>query len=390
MMQNSGCVQRSITVLGATGSIGTSTLDIVARHPERFRVEALTANGNARKLAELAIRFNASYVALSDPAHFSILQEALNGTGIECAAGVEAVTEAARRNSDMVMSAITGSAGLAPTMAAIERGSKILLANKEALVCAGELMKKAVLENRAVLLPVDSEHSAIFQVFDDKGRSGIHSLVLTASGGPFRGWTAQQMKAVTLKEALNHPRWSMGAKITVDSASMMNKGLELIEASYLFDMPEDRIDVVVHPQSIVHSMVNYIDGSVLAQLGEPDMRTPIAYAMGWPERLRTPVEPVSLARLGQLTFEEPDEKNFPCLALARQALRAGGSASVVLNAANEVAVDAFLNERIHFLDIASFVEDALASIQPGACSSIDEVISLDREVRNSVKACIKA
>ena len=384
---------RSLTVLGATGSIGTSTLDLVARYPDLFRVEALSAQRNVTKLVELAVRFRAPFVAIADHRSYPALKDAIGtkmGCAIECAAGPDAVVEAARRSSDLVMSAVTGLAGLRPTMAAIKRGASVLLANKESLVCAGPLMTQALHQSGATLLPVDSEHNAIFQVFDQKGRDKVHSLVLTASGGPFRGWSSAQMHPVTPAQALAHPRWTMGKKITIDSATMMNKGLELIEAAYLFGMPDDKIDVVVHPQSIIHSMVNYVDGSVLAQLGQPDMRISISYALGWPERLYTPVDPICLARLGQLTFEKPDEESFPALALARQALRAGGSAPVVLNAANEVAVAAFLDGKIPFLSIAASVADALA-VMGGrdACVDIDDVIALDSAVRKRVQGFIK-
>ena len=384
---------RSLAVLGATGSIGTSTLDLVARYPDLFRVEALSAQRNVTKLVELAVRFRAPFVAIADHRSYPALKDAIGakmGCTIECAAGPDAVVEAARRSSDLVMSAITGLAGLRPTMAAIKRGASVLLANKESLVCAGSLMTQALHQSGATLLPVDSEHNAIFQVFDQKGRDKVHSLVLTASGGPFCGWSSAQMQPVTPAQALAHPRWTMGKKITIDSATMMNKGLELIEAAYLFGMPDDKIDVVVHPQSIIHSMVNYVDGAVLAQLGQPDMRISISYALGWPERLHTPVDPICLARLGQLTFEKPDEESFPALALARQALRAGGSAPVVLNAANEVAVAAFLDGKIPFLSIAASVADALAVMGgEDACVDIDDVIALDSAVRKRVQGFIK-
>ncbi len=385
---------RSLTVLGATGSIGASTLDLVARHPDLFSVEALSAQRNVTKLVELAVRFRASFVAIADHNSYSTLKDALGAKmgarTVECAAGSDAVVEAAQRSSDLVMSAITGIAGLRPTMAAIKRGASVLLANKESLVCAGVLMTEARRQSGAILLPVDSEHNAIFQVFEQKGRDKVHSLVLTASGGPFRGCSSAQMQGVTVAQALAHPNWTMGKKITIDSATMMNKGLELIEAAYFFDMPADKIDVVVHPQSIVHSMVNYVDGSVLAQLGQPDMRIPISYALGWPDRLHTPVDPICLARLGQLTFEKPDKESFPALALAQQALQAGGSAPTVLNAANEVAVAAFLDGKIPFLSIAASVASALAAMGgDDACANIDDVIALDSAVRKRVQGLIK-
>ncbi|SDG90594.1 1-deoxy-D-xylulose-5-phosphate reductoisomerase [Roseospirillum parvum] len=378
--------RHGLTVLGATGSIGTSTLDLVRRNPDTFKVVALTAHSRILELAEAAREFNAELAVTSDPARYQDLKAALEGSGIEVAAGPEAVVEAARRPSARtVMAAIVGAAGLAPTLAAVARGARVALANKECLVCAGDLMTAAVADSGAVLLPVDSEHNAIFQVFDDERREGIEKIILTASGGPFRRTALEDMRAVTPEQAVAHPNWSMGAKISVDSASMMNKGLELIEAHHLFAMPESRIDILVHPQSVIHSMVAYVDGSVLAQLGCPDMRTPIAYALAWPARMKAPVERLDLGKIATLSFEAPDLVRFPALRLAREALRQGGGAPTILNAANEVAVAAFLGRRIGFLDIAAVVDATLARLDPKAPASIDEVIGLDAAARRTAE-----
>ncbi|MCZ4282028.1 1-deoxy-D-xylulose-5-phosphate reductoisomerase [Kiloniella laminariae] len=370
---------RSISVMGSTGSIGTNTIDLIARNPDLFRVEALTANRNVDLLAKQAIALNAKMAVVADPESYESLKNTLAGTGIEVAAGPEGLLEAAERPSDLVMAAIVGFAGLAPTLAAIKRGATLLLANKEALVCAGDLMMAAAQQSKARILPVDSEHNAIFQVFDFERKSGIEHITLTASGGPFRLFSQDQMKHVTREEALAHPNWVMGEKISVDSASMMNKGLELIEAAYLFGLPENQIKVLIHPQSIIHSMVSYVDGSVLAQLGSPDMRTPIAYALAWPERIKTPVAPLDLARIGQLTFEEPDPERFPALDLARIALNE--HKTVIFNAANEVAVEAFLSEKINFISIARFVAEAMGSFPGLEEASLVEIMDLDKEVR---------
>ncbi|MDG5494632.1 1-deoxy-D-xylulose-5-phosphate reductoisomerase [Niveispirillum sp. BGYR6] len=372
---------RRVTVLGSTGSVGSNTVELLAAYADRFAVEALVANANVAKLAAQAKLLRAKLAVVADPAHYAALREALAGTGIEVAAGPDAVVEAARRPADWVMAAIVGAAGLAPTMAAIERGATVAFANKEVLVCAGNLVMQAVRRHGATLLPVDSEHSAIFQVFDEKRREGVSRLVLTASGGPFREKSLEEMRAMNPAQACAHPNWSMGAKISVDSASMMNKGLELIEAHHLFAMPEDRIDVLVHPQSVVHSLVEYIDGSVLAQLGTPDMRTPIAVALAWPERIATPGDRLDLIRAGRLDFQAPDPVRFPALSLAREALRAGGAAPTVLNAANEVAVAAFLQGRIGFLDIVRVVERTLTSFGPSSISTLADVMAADGEAR---------
>jgi 1-deoxy-D-xylulose-5-phosphate reductoisomerase len=354
---------RKVTVLGSTGSVGVSTLDLFERAGAEVEVIALVAGRNADKLAEQALRWRPGIAVVEDERALPRLRELLAGSGIETAAGAAAVAEAATREAQWVMSAIVGFAGLAPTLAAARTGAIIALANKESLICAGpELLRTAKRAGGAVI-PVDSEHSAIFQVFEPQNAGQVSRLILTASGGPFRGWSREQMAAATPEQALAHPNWSMGAKISVDSATMMNKGLEVIEAAYLFAMPPERVDVLIHPQSIVHSLVEYADGSTLAQLGPPDMRTPIACAYAWPDRLPWPCERLDLARIGQLTFEAPDPTRFPALAIAKAALAAGGTAPTVMNAADEVAVAAFLERRIGFLDIARVVEETLTRME---------------------------
>jgi 1-deoxy-D-xylulose-5-phosphate reductoisomerase len=376
---------RSVTVLGSTGSIGTSTVDLLDRNPGVFTVEALTANGNVTLLIEQARRLRPRLAVVGDERKYAELKAALAGSGIETAAGEAALIDAAARPADWVMAAIVGAAGLAPTLAAVRRGVVVALANKECLVCAGELVLAEVARSGATLLPIDSEHSAIFQVFDFERREAIERIILTASGGPFRTLDKASMAAVTPAQAVAHPNWSMGAKISVDSATMMNKGLEVIEAHHLFGMPEERIEVVVHPQSVVHSLVAYVDGSVLAQLGSPDMRTPIAYAMRWPERMAAPSPRLDLAAIGQLTFEQPDPLRFPALRVAREALRAGGGSPTVLNAANEIAVGGFLAGRIGFLDIVAVVEGTLAAVPGGVPRNLDDVWALDAEARRAAE-----
>ncbi|WP_299619549.1 1-deoxy-D-xylulose-5-phosphate reductoisomerase [Pelagibius sp.] len=380
---------RRLSILGSTGSIGCSTLDLVARNPEAFEIEALTANRSVSRLAVQAKRFGARQAVVADESCYADLKEALSGTGIEVAAGPAAVAEAAARPADWVMAAIVGAAGLQPTLAAVRQGSVIGLANKETLVCAGALMTAEVAAHSAQLLPVDSEHNAIFQVLDLDQPDKVDRLILTASGGPFRTFSRDEMAAVTPAQAVAHPNWDMGAKISVDSASMMNKGLELIEAHYLFDMAEDRIDILVHPQSVIHSLVAYVDGSVLAQLGQPDMRTPIAYALAWPERMATPVERLDLAAIGRLDFEPPDEERFPALRLARAALRAGGTAPTTLNAANEEAVAAFLDERLDFIGIAAVVEETLEAHPSRPLASLEEVASADAAARGTARRLLE-
>ncbi|CAM3623703.1 1-deoxy-D-xylulose-5-phosphate reductoisomerase [Litorimonas haliclonae] len=379
---------KRLTVLGSTGSIGENTLDIVARaEPGTYKIVALTACRSAQKLAEQAIKFDAEFVALADESQGHILKSALSGTNIEIGLGCEALVDAAALEADFTMAAIMGAAGLEPTLAAVRQGRHVGLANKECLVCAGDHFMSEVKRHGATLLPVDSEHNAIFQVLEEETK-GVRRLILTASGGPFRTLSRDALKTVTCQDALAHPIWNMGAKISIDSASLMNKGLELIEASYLFDRPSAEIDVIVHPQSIIHSMVEYIDGSVLAQMGSPDMRTPIAYAMGWPARIAAPVERLDFAKISELTFFEPDLETFPALRLAREALEAGGKAPNTLNAANEVAVEAFLSEKIGFLDISQMVERTLSHLSRDSdfsrpAASIDEILASDAQARRT-------
>ncbi|HET6469826.1 MAG TPA: 1-deoxy-D-xylulose-5-phosphate reductoisomerase [Geminicoccaceae bacterium] len=375
-----------MTILGATGSIGRSTLALLAEAPDQYRVEAVTAGRNAAALARLARAAGARLAVVSDPAAWPELREALAGSGIEAAAGPAAVVEAALRPAEWVMSAIVGAAGLGPTLAAIGRGAIVALANKEALVCAGALVTRAARQRGAVLLPVDSEHNALFQALAGSDPADVEKLILTASGGPFRTASMAEMAAATPAQALRHPNWSMGAKISIDSATMMNKGLEIIEAHHLFEMPEAAIEVVVHPQSVVHSLVAYKDGSVLAQLGEPDMRTPIAYTLGWPKRLATGTPRLDLAARGRLDFAAADPERFPALALARHALRQGGAAPTILNAANEVAVERFLAGRIGFLDIARVVEAALQAVPSRALDTLEDVAAHDALARRAAEA----
>ncbi|HVY18320.1 MAG TPA: 1-deoxy-D-xylulose-5-phosphate reductoisomerase [Rhodopila sp.] len=381
---------RSVTVLGSTGSVGTQTIELLAADPERFRVEALVAGRNVALLAQQAIMLSAKCAVVSDPQHYDALRDALAGTGIEAAAGPAAVVEAAARPADWTMAAITGAAGLAATLAAVRRGKSVALANKEALVCAGDVMLRAVRDAGATLLPVDSEHNAIFQSMADGNRGAIEKIILTASGGPFRTASIEQMRAATPEAALRHPVWSMGAKISIDSATLMNKGLEVIEAARLFDLREDQIEVLVHPQSVIHGMVCYQDGSVLSQLGSPDMRIPIAHTLAWPERIATASPRLDLAQVARLEFGAPDTQRFPALRLAREALQAGGGAPTILNAANEVAVEAFLAKRIGFLDIADLVERVLKDIGNPTVANLDDVLALDSAARRSAHALMPA
>lgn len=375
--------RRSVTVLGSTGSIGCSTLDLIARDRDRFDLVALTAHRNVAALVAQAREFRPQLAVIADETHFGQLKDGLAGTGIEVAAGEAAIVEAAARPADWVMASIVGAAGLAPTLAAVRRGAHVALANKECLVSAGPLFLAEVRKSGATLLPVDSEHNAIFQVLDTGQLEAVDKIVLTASGGPFRTWNIEEMAKASPAQAIAHPRWDMGAKISVDSASLMNKGLELIEAHYLFPVGEARLEVIIHPESIIHSMVAYFDGSVLAQLGSPDMRTPIAYALAWPARMAAPTEKLNLAQIGRLTFEEPDLQRFPALGLAREALRAAGAAPTVLNAANEVAVEAFLAGAIGFLDISRLAADILEanSGRNGTPADLDGVYEIDRNTR---------
>jgi 1-deoxy-D-xylulose-5-phosphate reductoisomerase len=381
-MNNSSNRQpRSVTVLGSTGSVGCSTIDLIERQKDDFRVEALTAHRNVELLAAQARRLGARLAVIADRSLYGALKSALAGSAVEAAAGLEAVIEAATRPAEWVMAAIVGAAGLAPTLAAIRRGAIVALANKEVLVCAGALFMDEVTRHGATLLPVDSEHNAIFQVFEDRHVSAIDRIVLTGSGGPFRELSFDAMGHVTPEQAIKHPNWSMGPKISVDSATMMNKGLELIEAHHLFSLPETQIEILINHQSIVHGMVVYRDGSVLAQLGTPDMRTPIAHTLAWPGRMAAPTPNLDLAALGRLTFASPDAQRFPALRLARSALQQGGGCPTILNAANEIAVQAFLDRAIGFLDIARLVERTLDSFDDTGLSTLDDVHNFDKEAR---------
>ncbi len=374
---------RTVSVLGSTGSVGTSTVDLLAANPARFRVRVLVGGRNATLLAQQARLLNAELAVIAEPSHHAALDAALAGSGIQTASGDAAVLQAASLPVDWTMAAITGAAGLPSTLAAIRRGGAVALANKEALVCAGEVMLRAVRDAGATLLPVDSEHNAIFQAMDAANRDAVERIVLTASGGPFRLSTMEEMARATPEAALRHPVWSMGAKISIDSATMMNKGLELIEAARLFAMDESEIGVLVHPQSVIHGLVYYRDGSVLAQMGAPDMRIPIAHALAWPGRLATASPRLDLAALGTLEFHAPDPVRFPALRLARDALRAGGGAPTILSAANEVAVEAFLDRRLGFTQIAALVESVLERLGDHAADSLDAVLDLDASARRA-------
>jgi len=373
--------RRTVTILGATGSVGRSTLDLLEREPDRFEVLALTANSDVAGLAEAARRAGAKRAVVAREDRLAELKAALQGTGIEAAAGEEAVLEASASGAEWTMAAIVGTAGLRPTMAALRGGGTVALANKEALVSAGGIMMDLVRSAGATLLPVDSEHNAIFQCLAGNRASEVRRIILTASGGPFRSLGLDAMRSATPAQAVAHPNWSMGAKISVDSATLMNKGLELIEAFHLFPLPLEAFEVVIHRQSVVHSLVEYRDGSVLAQLGAPDMRVPIAYALAWPERMETPCERLDLARIGRLDFEAPDAVRFPALRLAREALEAGGARPAILNAANEVAVAAFLAGAIGFLDIASIVAETLRCCDRPAAQTVEDVLEIDRAAR---------
>jgi 1-deoxy-D-xylulose-5-phosphate reductoisomerase len=381
---------RSVTVLGSTGSVGTQTVQLLAAEPGRFHVRALVAGRNAELLAKQAIALKASRAVIADETSYAKLRQALFGTGIDTAAGTEAVVDAASLPADWTMAAITGAAGLASTLAAISRGAVVALANKEALVCAGDVMLQAVRAAGATLLPVDSEHNAIFQALEDDNHHAVEKIVLTASGGPFRTASREEMATATPDMAKKHPVWSMGAKISIDSATLMNKGLELIEAARLFSLREPQIEVLVHPQSVIHGMVCYRDGSVLAQLGSPDMRIPIAHTLAWPGRMTTPSPRLDLASLARLDFMQPDTVRFPALRLAREALRAGGGAPAILNAANEAAVEAFLQHKIGFLDIAETVSGVLDALGEQKADTLDEVIALDATARRTAEHVMKS
>jgi len=380
--------QRTISILGATGSVGLSTLDLVRRNPDAWDVVALTAYSRVDALIKLALEFRPKLAVIGDETYFSALKKGLAGTGIECAAGEEGLLAAAVENSDLVMAAIVGAAGLRPTLKAVRRGATIALANKECLVCAGDLMMQEVAAHGALLLPVDSEHNAIFQVFDGENANQVSRIVLTASGGPFLDRSHKELGGVTPAQAVAHPNWDMGAKISVDSATMMNKGLEVIEAYHLFPIGKTQVDVLIHPQSVIHSMVEYIDGSTLAQLGSPDMRVPIASCLAWPHRMETPAKRLDLAEIGSLTFATPDYERFRCLALARDALEVGGAAPAVLNAANEIAVEAFLAKKIGFLDIAQVVEKTLSKCDMKGPQSLTNVFEIDKAARRIAQSYV--
>ena len=378
---------QNVTILGATGTIGLNTLDVIARHPDRYRIFALTAHSRVDELAELCLRYQPRYAVMLDEVAADKLQKKLHGTDTIVLSGIQALEQvAAHGETDIVMAAIVGAAGLRPAIAAAHAGKRILLANKETLVMAGSLFMQAVEKGGATLLPIDSEHNAIFQVMPQERlaaleHGGVRRILLTASGGPFRQSSIAELAAVTPAQALNHPNWVMGPKITIDSATLMNKGLEVIEAHWLFNAPAEKIEVVVHPQSVIHSMVEYIDGSVLAQMGNPDMRTPIAYGLGYPDRLHAGVTVLDLFQVGRLDFEKPDTGRFPCLRLAFDALKQGGTAPAILNAANEVAVEAFLNGRIGFQDIPRLIESVLTMMNIDAVQSLEQLIEVDNQAR---------
>lgn len=379
---------RRITILGATGSVGRSTLDLIAEAGGAFSVVALVAGRNAALLAEQARQSGARLAVVADETAYPLLRARLAGSGIECAAGAQAVVDAAAMPSDLVVAGIVGAVGLASILAAVRRGATVAFASKECLVSAGELMMAEVARHGARLLPIDSEHNAIFQLLDPAHAAGVERLILTASGGPFRQMSHKAMASVTPAQAVAHPNWDMGAKISVDSATMMNKGLELIEGHHLFAMPAEKIEILVHPQSVIHGMVAYSDGSVLAQLSNPDMRTPIAYALAWPQRMATSAQRLDFTKLAQLTFEPPDPIRFPALQLCHAALQTGGSAPAILNAANEVAVAAFLGGEIGFLDIAAIVEQVLGSVAAGPLTSLEAVFDYDRAGRAAARALV--
>lgn len=378
----------TITILGSTGSIGCNAIKVITHSTRPYRVEAITARSSVELLARQARQLQAKLAVIADESLYFQLKEALSGSGIEVQAGENAVVEAAAQPADIVMSAIVGAAGLLPTMAAIRQGTRIALANKECLVCAGELMMQAVAEHGATLIPVDSEHNAIFQVFNKEQCEAVSKIILTASGGPFRNHSLEQMKSVTPEQAVTHPNWNMGAKISVDSATMMNKGLEVIEAYHLFPVRHDQIDVVVHPESIIHSMVEYVDGSVLAQMGTPDMCTPIAVALAWPQRIALEGQKLDLLRLGRCTFEAVDETRFAALPLAHEALREGGSMPAVFNTANEVAVAAFLAGKIGFLDIVPLVRKVMETMECKPLTSLEGVVEVLTDAHKKATALL--
>lgn len=389
---------QNVVILGATGTIGLQTLDVISQHPQRFRVYALTANNSVKSMLELCLKYQPQYAVMLQKQAADLLATELkqSNSNITVLCGEQALSDiASHPDVDVVMAAIVGAAGLHPAMAAAKAGKRILLANKETLVMAGSLFMKAVRDGGAILLPIDSEHNAIFQVMPQQraeylSEMGIRRILLTASGGPFRNFSQAQMSAVTLEQALNHPNWVMGPKITIDSATMMNKGLEVIEAHWLFNATAKQIDVVVHPQSVIHSMVEYNDGSVLAQLGNPDMRTPIAYGLGYPDRLESGVSSLDLLKIARLDFAAPDMQRFPCLRLAYEALNAGGTAPAILNAANEIAVEAFLAKRIGFMEIPHMIESLVSSSKIETVESIEQLVVVDADARANARQYLLA
>ncbi|MBN08175.1 MAG: 1-deoxy-D-xylulose-5-phosphate reductoisomerase [Rhodospirillaceae bacterium] len=379
-----------VSVLGSTGSVGCNTLDLMARHPDKFKAVAISGNRNVELLAEQARKFNPALAVVAEEDHYKELKQALSGTGVEAAAGRDSLVYAAELEADLILAGIVGIAGLESTLAAAKTGAIVALANKECLVCAGDLLLRELEKSGGTLLPVDSEHNAIFQVFDFDQVDSVRKLILTASGGPFLNTPIDKMASVTPKEAVAHPNWDMGAKISVDSATMMNKGLELIEAYHLFPVTSEQIDILIHPQSVIHSMVEYVDGSVLAQLGTPDMRTPIAYALAWPDRVATPAPSLDLAQIAALTFEAPDVKQFPSIRLASEALKSGDAAPIVLNAANEIAVHQFLNYNVPFLAISEVVEETLNLQTFKDPKSIYDVTVIDFETRKITEDLVRS
>ncbi len=392
VLENSSNTSRRITILGATGSIGMNVIDLLARNEADYEVVALTANKNVEQLARLAIKHKAEIAVVADENSYSALKEALAGTDIEVAAGEDALVEAAGRSVDITMAAVVGAAGIRPSLEAIKQGNCLALANKECLVAAGDLFTSEIKKYGANLLPVDSEHSAVYQAMNGHALDKVTRVILTASGGPFRQKSLEQIEKATRAEALKHPNWEMGQKITIDSATMMNKGLEVIEAYHLFPVTADQIEVVVHPESIIHGMVEYEDGAVIAQMGSPDMRTPIAYSLAWPERMHAPSERLDFAKLGKLTFEAPDEIRFPALKVAREALASGGNAPTILNGANEVAVEAFLQDKINLLAIAAICAESIDRVQKECGgktpSALDDVLYIDRAARRVAQELI--
>jgi 1-deoxy-D-xylulose-5-phosphate reductoisomerase len=373
---------KKINILGATGSIGKSVSDVILSAPAQFEVGLVTAHQNAADLADVAKKLGARKAVIANQAQYQALKDHLSGTKIEVAAGAEALEDAARQKADLTIASIMGMAGLKPLMAAIEGSAAVAVANKEPLVAAGPLVLAHAAKNKAQILPLDSEHNAIFQVFDQSQKAAIERIILTASGGPFRTWSLAEMAKATPAQALAHPNWSMGRKISIDSANMMNKALEIIEAHYLFDMPADKIDVLVHPQSVIHSLVEYADGSLLAQLGANDMRTPISHVLAWPQRMKTPGQRLDFKHIQALNFEPPDHERFPALNLAYSCLKAGQAACITMNAANEIAVEAFLTNHIGFLDIIGYVQDMLDKTNLSTINTLDEIILLDQSVRS--------